>query len=557
MPPKRGRGKDTMEEDNTPPSQLEIRLRSACSANAPRRPRMGHISYIHPKSGLLYVVGGCDVMGLPPILKSPRRTEVLEPLPFAEWWDRETRMWGVDCDGNATFNSTHSTNGDNNNNSNNSNADGDTVAVVDMQQFPIKHHPANVPAGVSWPTLSAAVVHWGPIRGKMHPKLSATCTPSPSSLGISSFAPHVNADDATSVDATPGTDAVVDSTISNLVTLEKNDLGSCKGGVGDESNIHNVVGEVSSPTSREHPVVLFIGGWQNDSRVSRVMGVDLDTGKVLQGRGGSSSSPLPTTCSTGSTSQESLFLFGGNTTTGYLPSIKAFDLSTCKWGERGTGTLTSATGPDKLSAEPLSRSSHVAGLLMNRYIVVHGGRRLAPFPTGAPAKGKKVDAKTLQTIAKPSLEFCNDVAVYDVKKSQWVIPGINVSNLGPAPRYAHAACVLSPNELLLHGGIGNDGNTLSDAWILQLHEKESTVTISWVKLTPHEEDVEFLPLRSHHALAKEAGEERRVYVTGGISAPDKLEDLCIMEIPPLSEMIAVQQGPRRRTLVKETRRSRA
>ncbi|KAF8306637.1 hypothetical protein TcBrA4_0023140 [Trypanosoma cruzi] len=83
--------------------------------------------------------------------------------------------------------------------------------------------------------------------------------------------------------------------------------------------------------------------------------------------------------------------------------------------------------------------------------------------------------------------------------------------------------VLSPNELLFHGGIGVGGKVLSDAWILRLLEKnENNVSISWVKVVGQRDKKAAVP---KPLLPFLGGGWRRVFITGGTCQSEDVEDV--------------------------------
>ncbi|RNF10892.1 hypothetical protein TraAM80_01276 [Trypanosoma rangeli] len=512
MPAKKGKAKDVV-EDNAPPGILKAHVEYCGSINKPARQRMGHLAYVHPRSGLLYVVGGYDVQALPQAIKASPLEETAESMPFAEWWDAGTCMWGgcsaTSCQPIPQLCMTKMP----------------PICVNEMQSDVDKggeeeelksfgtvsaapHEPVapqscvQLPDGFSWPTLAATVVYWGPVGRE---------------------------------------DRVVSSTDGlSGGTLLPSEAAKAVGETVNDADGNNVKEESAASALREHPVILFVGGWKGSCRTFHTVGVDMDRGTLWHIRGGMFASSLPSTCLTGSAVHDCVYVFGGNTggVTGAPPIMRTLDLSSRKWGER--------TGEHASHSPPLPRSSHVAGVLLDRYIVIHGGRRLASTPAGPPAKGRKSIQKMSCPIQKLGLEFCSDVAVYDLEKKRWVATAIHVGSLGPPPRYGHAACVLSSTELLFHGGIGVDGNVLSDAWILLLLEKnEANVSITWVKLTPSEANGMSFPGRYHHALAA-AG--RRVFITGGVCQEESVGDVCIMDIEPLGNVVPTRTEGRRRTV---------
>ncbi|EKF30633.1 hypothetical protein MOQ_005553 [Trypanosoma cruzi marinkellei] len=528
MPPKRGKGRDAT-DDKTPPMVLKAQVEYCVSVNAPLRKRMGHLSYVHPKNGFLYVVGGCDLDTLPRAVKKSQLEEALEPMPLAEWWDEITRTWGVE--GASLREKTPQSEMEELVPSKiDMNKQEDVDAGVDKKERTLSeretfaqsesiaiHRPLRVPDGFSWPTLAATVVQWCSVQ-----KDDRT-PPSPAGLNSDSPCPCEAANE--DVDAL-------------------NDADSA-----------GKTGESDIPATREHPVVFFIGGWKRNHRTSHTVGVDMDKGTLLHIRGGMAVSSLPSTCMTGCMAEDCVYVFGGNTGggdgggggVGCTSSVmRTLDLTSRKWVER--------TEVEMSTSSPLPRSSHVAGVLLDRYVVIHGGRRLSSIPTGRrPEKGKKIDPKVVLPIEKLNLDFCNDVAVYNLEKKQWVATAINVGPLGPPARYGHAACVLSPNELLFHGGIGVGGKVLSDVWILRLIEKNGTnVSISWVKVVVYETKKLPFPSRCHHSLAA-AG--RRVFITGGTSPSEDVESVCIIEIDPFEMAVTHSDARRRTVLPRDSRRS--
>ncbi|ESL06571.1 hypothetical protein TRSC58_05753 [Trypanosoma rangeli SC58] len=513
MPAKKGKAKDSV-EDNAPPGILKAHVEYCDSVNTPARQRMGHLAYVHPRSGLLYVVGGYDAQALPKTIKTSPLEETAEPMPFVEWWDAGTRMWGG-CSAPSRqptpqLGTTKIPPMPVNKMQGDVDKEGGEDELKSVGNVSAASHepvapqpPVQLPDGFSWPTLAAAVVHWGPVGGE---------------------------------------DRVVSSTdgLSGGTLLPSEATKAVSGTVNDADGNKEKEGSAASAL-REHPVILFVGGWKGSCRTFHTVVVDMDRGTLWHIRGGMLASSLPSTCLTGSAVHDSVYVFGGNTggVPGAPPIMRTLDLSSRKWGER--------TGEDASNGPPLPRSSHVAGVLLDRYIVIHGGRRLSSAPAGPPAKGKKNVQKMSRSIEKLGLEFCSDVAVYDLEKKRWAATAIHVGSLGPPPRYGHAACVLSSTELLFHGGIGVDGNVLSDAWILLLLEKDdANVSIAWVKLTLPEANMVPLPGRCHHALAA-AG--RRVFITGGVCQEESVGDVCIMDIEPLGKLVVTRTDGRRRTVV--------
>lgn len=511
MPPKRGKERSASFVDKTPPEILGVEVLYCCSVNPPVRRRMGHVSYVHPKNGLLYVVGGCDLTTLPQALKSKHQEQFSGPMPFVEWWNKDTQTWGVGTDLPSEQLQSK-----------------ETEKTREQEEIPAERIVGNVdivknfcsgasapPNGVSvnkfstafsdsfsWPRLAASVVYWGMSPG-----------------------------DAGSVLGQP----VLQKTTQK---------------VDDDTENNGKAEKVGAPQSREHPVVLFIGGWTGSSRFSNAVGLDMDSGALLHFREGTLSSFPAVTSLTGSLVGDCVYLFGGNTNKGYISSSTAgkLDLANRKWCEM--------SGKDAPGNNPNHRSSHVAGLLLGRYIVIHGGRRQAR-PVVSPQKGKKMDPRLPPPIANLGLDFCTDIAVYSLEKEQWITATVNIIGQGPAPRYGHAACALSQNELLLHGGMDQNGKVLSDAWILRLYEKSEPpgLFVSWLKLMPRRDDADPLPARCNHAIAFSG---RRVYITGGIGVAQNVDDVCILDIDPLPSITPSPADFRRRTIAsKESTRSRA
>lgn len=164
--------------------------------------------------------------------------------------------------------------------------------------------------------------------------------------------------------------------------------------------------------------------------------------------------------------------------------------------------------PRLLPPAPPARSSHAAGCLGGRFLVIFGGRQLilpvdsnavdskgkrggksaagkrpppAAKPAAAAAKGKKAGKNAASApptasweedeTALPQLLLLDDVAVFDTETRRWLQATVSGGE-APAARYGAATCALpaangGPSaELLVHGGVGAGGEVLGDAWIL-------------------------------------------------------------------------------------------
>nr|CCC53948.1 conserved hypothetical protein [Trypanosoma vivax Y486] len=490
--------------DGKPLGVLESTVEFVHPVNAPSGERMGHASYVHPQSGVLYVVGGSDVAELPQALLLSPRERTVPPIPFVEVWDAETRAWRTSNE--ALPPSCDVSGMEDGECSDCAPVEGEVEAPVTVRECSPIDFPKQLPDGFSWPTLSALGIFW-----KARQESSAA------------------------------------GATENPITIPEevaSGNGSHKINIGRTKDTTSVepIAENTVPSFTKHPTVLLVGGWKEARHVQRSRCIDLEDASVVRVKGSTPSSAHGLACSTVTIVDDHAYVFGGNTAKSCTSTLDVLDLTTFMWMAK------ESPGREDVNNRPLPRSSHVAGLLLDRYIVVYGGRNLQMSSKTVAGKNKKpmkkLDPKSAITVTPMSFDFCNDVAVYSVEAGRWVAPCINVGPSGPAPRYGHAACVLSSKELLIHGGIGAGGKVLSDAWILQLSESPSNVLVSWVKVRPRDTNENQLPTRCLHSMA--LGADRCVYLTGGLSSSERVEDVCVLRIKPLSEILPDQPESRKR-----------
>jgi hypothetical protein len=145
-------------------------------------------------------------------------------------------------------------------------------------------------------------------------------------------------------------------------------------------------------------------------------------------------------------------------------------------------TLTmgwSCTSP--LSAPP-KRSSHIAAGINDTFVVIFGGRSASGDALG-------------------------DVAVFDTTSMHWMIGVKHDGCGGPAPRYGHAAAVLDGKDVVIHGGIGADGQLLADAWILSM---EKPGVVQWRRVA-----FDATPLRPRAGHQLVAASASQIFAIGG------------------------------------------
>ncbi|RHW67768.1 Kelch motif/Galactose oxidase [Trypanosoma brucei equiperdum] len=514
MPPKRSKPGDVA-VDKRPPGLLDATVQLASSVNAPSGMRIGHISFIHPANGHLCVVGGCDVSSLPKALTLPHEDKSALTMPFLESWNTEEQMWIAQRDEEEEEAQRLHESADKD-----SVGEGSESAGSSDSQSPVETcatFPSNGLQDLTWPTLAGIALQWKTQHEEPAVKNPPVIQPA--------------------------------GTLMELIERNKRDPKKEK---AEDRESAEAPHAASARASAKAPVVLFVGGWKDSKYAHRSKSIDLGTGSVAYIKSLPSSPVMASSCSTATVVKNLVYVFGGNNSAGCTSSMEKADLTTNRWIERGVSTKNETGG-----SKPHPRSSHVAGLLLERYIVVYGGRQArvnTETSHGKAKKASKVDPRASIVIPSMEFEFCNDVAVYDVENEKWVVTSAVVNNMGPAPRYGHAACVLSPCELFVHGGIGAGGQILSDAWIIQLEEDAHGVALSWVKIRTSDTNEVHTPSRCLHSLA--VGKGRRVYVTGGLSPGEDVVDVCMIDVKGLADVVPGQpvgrKGERLPTSAKRT-----
>jgi tRNA wybutosine-synthesizing protein 4 len=104
----------------------------------------------------------------------------------------------------------------------------------------------------------------------------------------------------------------------------------------------------------------------------------------------------------------------------------------------------------------------------------------------------------------------DDLYVFSGKSQKWTKIERREGAPWPAARFRHATVAVEPNKLLIHGGIGADGEVLNDAWFFDVSES------SWIR-TP---DTELPRLHSHQITAQTEGCESHFISFLGGRQPD-------------------------------------
>lgn len=291
------------------------------------------------------------------------------------------------------------------------------------------------------------------------------------------------------------------------------------------SSVRSLTATLPSPASQarqpnEHPAStqcasaelngnLYVhGGWTGSSRSNVLSCLDLleNSWETVRLSSGATSIP-PLTFHSMSGVGKRLYIYGGNqdgavdATSGAVQQslsdvMYAVDLSSASSNNGGGGGECSVSVCGQHGAPP-RRSSHTATVFMDTYIVVFGGRGGAD---GASVLG--------------------DVAIFDTTSATWMLHvPVENSPAVPPPRYCHAACRVEGKGVLIHGGIGQDGNLLNDAWLMSM---EKPGVVQWKRVLS---EGTLLTARCGHAMVNMLGNTHHVMVLGGKhSLPNTLVD---------------------------------
>jgi len=131
-----------------------------------------------------------------------------------------------------------------------------------------------------------------------------------------------------------------------------------------------------------------------------------------------------------------LWLFGGLNQSikgraNAVSTLSAFDVRSGSWSEHTTAVA------------PCARAAHTAVGGERSQILVFGG----------------VDYKEKRKL--------NDVNVFDTRTGCWELD-LPTTGDQPSPRSGHCAVMMGANHMLIFGGIGADGTTLGDAYVLDI-----------------------------------------------------------------------------------------
>ena len=250
------------------------------------------------------------------------------------------------------------------------------------------------------------------------------------------------------------------------------------------------VGSSQSAMVDNDGVLIFFGGWSGKTRVNDVTQLNLET---------MTWSPMPTlgdkppglTFHSASYANKRCYLFGGNTLEGQASEMHFLDLGTKQWAHAAS-----------LGA-PSKRSSHSASIVNDTIIVIFGGR--------GGADGSQA---------------LNDVALFDTTNNHWMI-GVKVEG-APAPRYGHTAIGLR-NKVIVFGGVGDQGQLLSDAWVLDIEKPNQLV---WSRI---QQDGHAPSARTGHVALEAMGS---MYIVGGrTDAIGKTtSDVYAMDLGPVAPL---------------------
>jgi N-acetylneuraminic acid mutarotase len=218
-----------------------------------------------------------------------------------------------------------------------------------------------------------------------------------------------------------------------------------------------------------HGLVLT-GGWNGKARTNATSVLSLDTGK-WQTVTTVGDRPPPLSFHSCVAVSKKIVVFGGNSAEGQ--SSESFVLDTTSWSW--------STVPSSLGA-PAKRSSHTATIVHDYLMVVIGGRG---------------QSETTQALG--------DVAVFDTSSGHWVI-GTRVEGQLP-PRYGHAAVAVG-NQIVVFGGVGDQGQLLNDVWILNCEKPQ---TLSWSRAVIATPPAQPAGVAGHSMLESMSG----IYCFGG------------------------------------------
>lgn len=99
---------------------------------------------------------------------------------------------------------------------------------------------------------------------------------------------------------------------------------------------------------------------------------------------------------------------------------------------------------------------------------------------------------------------------------------IDVGNVAPPPRGAHAACCIDQKRMIIHGGIGLNGLRLGDTWVLEL--SDSPCFGAWHEIVKHPSP----PPRSGHTLTC-IGRNRTILFGGRDLGYEVLDDVWLLD----------------------------
>ncbi|XP_020237780.1 F-box/kelch-repeat protein At1g51550 [Cajanus cajan] len=99
---------------------------------------------------------------------------------------------------------------------------------------------------------------------------------------------------------------------------------------------------------------------------------------------------------------------------------------------------------------------------------------------------------------------------------------IDVGNVTPTPRGAHAACCIDEKRMIIHGGIGLNGLRLGDTWVLEV--SDSSCFGTWHEIVTHPSP----PPRSGHTLTC-IGRSRTILFGGRGLGYEVLDDVWLLD----------------------------
>ena len=191
--------------------------------------------------------------------------------------------------------------------------------------------------------------------------------------------------------------------------------------------------------------ILVYGGWDGTKRIGTTSIFSYEDARwapFVTSDAGDSVNPPALTFHSATYVPKKVFVFGGNHQDGQSSDMYVLDITTTQWH-----MCPSLGAPQK-------RSSHAAAVLSEGFVAIFGGR------------GGQDGTTVLQ-----------DTALFDATSQHWVI-GSKVEGPSPPARYGHAA-IRAREKVVVVGGIGVDGECLSDAWMLSLIRPG---VMSWTKL---------------------------------------------------------------------------